>query len=339
MSTKGIVLAGNIVVDYLKKIDSYPSAGMLSSILSVSRSTGGSVPNMGIDLKRMDPKLDVLAVGLVGGDDNGEYATAVMASSGIDVSRVGRVDGEVTAFTDVMTDSRSNERTFFHARGANARFAIEHIDFDSFGGCSIFHIAYALLLDSMDAEDPEYGTVMARALAEAAARGMLTSMDVVSEQGDRFARIVTPSLKHCDFLIVNEIESSRICGIPARDGSGKLMPENIGEICSSLIGKGVRKLVAVHAPEGGWCMEKSGKLTFRPSLKLPAGYIKGTVGAGDAFCAGMLYALNRGDGIEKALDTGAGAAACVLGNQGGFGVKTIGDIEKMIVEMPRRDGL
>lgn len=340
MRKNGIVLAGNIVVDYVKMVSSYPQPGMLTSILGVSRSTGGSVPNMGIDLKRMDADLPVLGVGLVGDDENGEYMVNTMRSSGMDVSGVRRLGGEVTAFTDVMTDNTTRERTFFHARGANAKFHFRHIDFDAFAGCSMFHIAYALLLDAMDAPDEQYGTVMARTLAEASARGLITSLDVVSEQGDRFARIVTPSLPHCDYFIVNEIESSRVCGIPSRDGSGRLLPGNIVRILQRLLDMGVRKLTAVHAPEGGWCMRRGGEPVFRPSLKLPQGYVKGTVGAGDAFCAGMLYALNRGDGDERALDIGAAAAACVLGEQGGFGVKPIARIEKMLDEMPRRnDGI
>lgn len=334
---KGIVIAGNIVVDSIKRIDSYPAPGMLSSILSVSRTTGGSVPNMGIDLKRLDSNLPVIGTGLIGDDENGAFATQMMQTGGMDISRVKVLPGVATAFTDVMTDSRTNERTFFHARGANSKFSIEHIDFNSFAGCSIFHIAYALLLDSMDCPDGEFGTVMARTLYEASRHGLLTSMDVVSEQGDRFAAIVTPSLKHCDYLIVNEIESSRVCGIPSRDESGRIIPANIAPICRALLDKGVRQLVAVHAPEGGWCMEKNGRFTFRPSLKLPAGYIKSTVGAGDAYCAGMLFSLNRGDSVEKALDIGAAAAACVLGHQDAFGVRPIAQIEKMLLEMPRRD--
>lgn len=333
---KGIAIAGNIVADTVKIIDSYPTPGMLSSILSVNRAHGGSVPNMGIDLKLMDPGADVRAVGLVGDDENGEYLLGRMASCGVNVGGVQRIAGAVTAFTDVMTVRGTGERTFFHARGANSLFAPEHIDFSALAGCGIFHIAYALLLDAMDAPDAEYGTVMARVLAEATRRGFTTSMDVVSENGHRFADVVTPSLRHCDYVIINEIEASGISGIPARDNLGRLVVANIPEILRVLLDKGVRRLVAIHTPEGGWCMEKDGTVTFRPSLKLPAGWVKGTVGAGDAFCAGMLYALNNGAAIGRALDTGAAAAACVLGNQGGFGMKPFGDIETMLLEMPRR---
>lgn len=330
----GIAVAGNIVADTIKIIDSYPLPGMLSSILSVSRATGGAVPNMAIDLKLMDPKMTVKAVGLVGDDDNGNFVTRTMASCGIDVSGVKRMKGAATAFTDVMTVKETGARTFFHARGANSLFSPEHIEFSALEGCSIFHIAYALLLDEMDKPDPKYGTVMARTLREASEKGFVTSMDVVSEQGDRFARVVTPSLQYCDYLIINEIEASGICGIPARDEDGRLVSENIKHMLSALLEKGVRRLAAVHAPEGGWCMVKDGSFFRRPSLKYPAGYVQGTVGAGDAFCAGMLYALNRGDSPDGALGIGVKAAACVLGKQGGFGMKPIFEIDKMGAEIP-----
>lgn len=333
MENHGIVLAGNIVADTIKHIDRYPEAGMLSTIGAISRSVGGSVPNMGLALKRMDPAQPVMGVGLVGRDANGDYVLGEMERAGMDVSAIGRTEG-VTAFTDVMTAADTHERTFFHARGANARFGPEHIDFTAYRGCGHFHIAYALLLDRLDAPDAEYGTGMARVLAGATAAGFTTSMDVVSEEGGRFGAVVRPSLPHCDSLIINEIEASRIADIPARDGQGMLLARNMEPICRALLALGVRKLVAIHAPEGAWCVQRDGGVTFRPSLRLPAGYIRTTVGAGDAFCAGVLYGLNRGWDAARALDIGAGAAACMLG---GNGVQELSFIEQMLTKTPRRN--
>ncbi len=329
----GIVLAGNIVVDTIKHIDRFPRPGMLASISSVSRSVGGSVPNMGLTLRRMDPTQRVVGVGLVGDDANGDWVLGEMAAVGMDVSGVARLGDDVTAFTDVMTDSGTKERTFFHARGANAHLGVEHLDFTAYEGCGLFHIAYALLLDALDAPDPEYGTGMARALAIATEAGFVTSMDVVSEEGDRFAAIVRPSLPHCDYLIVNEIEASRIVDIPARDGNGTLLRHNLVAICRALLGLGVRRLVAIHTPEGAWCVEADGTVAVRPSLQLPVGYIRTTVGAGDAFCAGMLYGLHHGWDVAAAMDLGAGAAACLLGGQG---VQPLPQIQKMLAQWPRR---
>ena len=95
-----------------------------------------------------------------------------MAASGMDVSGVRRAAGRATAFTDAMLDAQTGERTFFTLKGASDLFGIGHIDFDSLSGCSIFHIAYALLLDAMDAPDAEYGTVMARVLHKASPHGL-----------------------------------------------------------------------------------------------------------------------------------------------------------------------
>ena len=48
------------------------------------------------------------------------------------------------------------------------------------------------------------------------------------------------------------------------------------------------------------------------SLSLPKGYIKGAVGASDAFCAGMLYALANGIGKIEAMRIASCAAAANL---------------------------
>ncbi|MFR7743602.1 MAG: PfkB family carbohydrate kinase [Acutalibacteraceae bacterium] len=53
---------------------------------------------------------------------------------------------------------------------------------------------------------------------------------------------------------------------------------------------GVAKWAVIHCPELGCGMDEAGNYCEFESLKLPKGYIKGTVGAGDAFCAGVLYA-------------------------------------------------
>jgi len=52
----------------------------------------------------------------------------------------------------------------------------------------IFHLGYLLLLDALDQPDAKFGTQAARLLAAAQAAGVKTSVDVVSEDSDRFAK-------------------------------------------------------------------------------------------------------------------------------------------------------
>ena len=53
-----------------------------------------------------------------------------------------------------------------------------------------------------------------------------------------------------------------------------------------------------------------------PGLKLPEDYIKGSVGAGDAFCSGVLYAAWKGLDLLQGLELGTAAAACSLSQPG-----------------------
>jgi sugar/nucleoside kinase (ribokinase family) len=325
---EGIAIAGNLIVDFVKEIDVYPSEGMLANITGVQTSVGGCAANTAIDLAKIDSSLPVKVLGLVGNDGNGQYVRDTLSRYDIDTKGV-KTCKEVTSFTDVMTVKEGKARTFFHARGANAVFDIDDIDFDSLHS-RFFHIGYALLLDRFDAPDPEYGTVMAKTLAFAQSKGFKTSMDVVSEDSDRFTAIVTPSLKYCDSLIINEVEASMIACMPVR-WNGEPNTGALRAICEKLIDAGVRERVVIHAPEVACAMERGGEFVCVSSLRLPEGYIKGTVGAGDAFCAGMLYALYRGFSIREALRLGAGAAASSLSELGATeGMKDIAGIYQLI---------
>ena len=72
----------------------------------------------------------------------------------------------------------------------------------------------------------------------------------------------------------------------------------------------------IHSPEGGFGMDADGNYIELPSLVLPKGYIKGTVGAGDAFCSGVLYGAYEGRSLEDAIRLGIASAACSLSREG-----------------------
>lgn len=326
----GIAVVGNIVADKIKIIDTYPKENMLCNIESVSLGVGGCVPNVGICLKKLDRDLPVYASGKVGEDSEGAFLLKKMSSFGLNVSNVKTDSLSNTSFTDVMTSKKGN-RTFFHSRGANAKFGQEDIDFNAIKG-DIFHVGYALLLDTLDSENQEYGTNLAKVLHDASKKGFKTSFDVVSEDGDRFEKVISPALKYCDYLIINEIESGNIVGINARDKQGEIIKANLRQICTKLFEKGVRELVCIHFPEASVLMKKDGEYFVMPSLELPKGYIKGTVGAGDCFCAGILYGIYKGFDEIKLLKFASAVAACNLSEpdsiSGIVSVVEVWDLEK-----------
>ena len=89
-------------------------------------------------------------------------------------------------------------------------------------------------------------------------------------------------------------------------------PDDLKGVCEGLFELGVKERVVVHCPEVGVTMGKDGEFVRVGSLKLPSGWIKGSVGAGDAFCAGTLYSLLKGFDPEKTLRLASCAAATNL---------------------------
>jgi len=334
---QGIAVAGNLTVDYIKIVDSYPREGNLSTILTLDKSIGGAPANVSINLSKIDSSIPIQVIGVIGDDEDGQYFIDTLSRNGIDTSQIRRDYTIGTSFTDVISVESTGNRTFFHYRGANKIFSVQHFDFSKIKA-KLLHMGYALLLDALDSEDDEYGTVMARVLSMAQSQGIKTSLDVVSENSDRFSRVIPPSLKYCNYFIVNELEASLTTGIPDRDSNGQLIIENMEKICRKLISMGVNDLAVVHAPEGGFAMESDGNYYIQPSLKLPEGYIKGTVGAGDAFCAGMLYSLYNGWDTKKALEIAVSAAACCLSHVNTTdGMKDISTIEEVYRTMEKRN--
>ena len=121
------------------------------------------------------------------------------------------------------------------------------------------------LLDAIDQSEPEHGTVGAALLAKARAAGMKTSIDVVSEDSDRFAKIIGPALKQVDYCILNEVEGSKVTGVKVRE-DGKLLNDGIEETASKLFDLGVGDLVAIHFPEGSYAQSKDGEKVWHGSL-------------------------------------------------------------------------
>lgn len=331
-----IGIAGSILLDVVKMIDAWPDKGMLVNILSVSRSVGGCVCNTATDLKILDPDLSVSVFGKIGKDEYGKFLFQRMNVLKLNTSGLSFSPKINTSFTDVMTIRETGERTFFHSRGANSEFSVDDIDVEALD-CEIFHLGYLLLLDRLDEADERYGTKAAKLLHDVQARGIKTSVDLVSEQSERFAKVIVPALKYCDYVIINEIEGARLSGISFTDTKGKISLNNLKKICEKIRSLGVRESVVIHCPRLSCSLDKNNRFTYVGSLELPDGYIVGAVGAGDAFCAGMLYAFLTAMPEETGMRLASCLAACNLAAadsvSGARNLKETLDLEK---KYPRR---
>jgi len=297
---QGIACGGVWVVDLVKVIDHYPQENSIAYICEMSRGGGGLAHNVVIDLARFDPSLPLYALGVIGNDGYGDFLVQECRRfPNVNIDQLRRTDVDVTSYTDVFSIKGSASRTFFHYPGTNRLFQPALVDVDKLP-VKMFHLGYLLLMEAMDQPDQEFGTVAARLLAQLQNRNIRTSIDLVSEDSSRFRHIVPPALKYTDYCIINDWEAEKLTGISLRVGN-KLLVENLRMIGSTIFDFGVNDLVVIHFPEGSYLLSKQGMELLQPSLALPDDYIVGSAGAGDSFCAGILYGIYHGWGHDLTL--------------------------------------
>ena len=317
----GIAVAGTVIVDKINEISAYPAAGELTQIRSIQNAIGGCVPNVAIDLKKIAPHLTISAIGSIGDDGEGEFVQKTLTDAGLDISGLGIRAGEKTSFTDVMSIP-GGQRTFFTYPGASANFGVDDIDFCHLNA-KILHLGYFLLLQKVDDGDG------IRILQKAIENGMETSIDLVSENSDRYG-LVLPCLPYTDYLIINELEAGKLANMEATD-------ENLVAIAQKLKDLGVRKKVIIHKPDRSVCCSENG-ISVLGSYILPDGYIQGTTGAGDAFCAGALYGIYNGWTDEEIMAFASGCAVMALGSADATsGMKVEQEIKEFCRSFGRRD--
>lgn len=307
---KGILAAGNWIIDLVKIIDIYPTQDALANIIGEGVGNGGSAYNILKNLAKLEANFPLEGVGLIGNDDNGRIILDDCIAHGIKASSILISDQIATSYTDVMTVQGTGRRTFFHNRGANALLSREHINLkDSLA--KIFHLGYLLLLDKLDELDANGRTGASYVFQEALELGFKTSADVVSENSNRFSTVVPPSLPYINYLFVNEYEAERITGITI----GKNLNidlEKAEDAAIRLLEMGVRDWVILHFSMGALAVNKKIGSVYQPSLKVPENLIVGAAGAGDAFASGTLIGLHEEWNMQDALKLGVSAAASSL---------------------------
>src|SRR5215831_16192043 len=154
---RGLIAGGNWIIDQVKLIDVYPQPEQLGNIRSQSQGTGGAAYNVLMDLAKSGAPFPLAAAGMVGRDALGVQILADCRAHKIDVSHLTATPKAPTSYTDVMTEQGHGRRTFFHARGANALWQGQDLDFAR-TRVRIFHLGYLLLLDSLDEPDRRFGT-------------------------------------------------------------------------------------------------------------------------------------------------------------------------------------
>jgi len=302
---KGIIGAGNWIVDEIRQLDRWPGEGNLANILKEEAPAGGGgAHNLVLNIAAMaQGTIPLYAVGCVGDDKYGHFLLNNTTKAGVSVEGMRVVPELPTSYTTVM--AADGRRTFFHNHGANDALCVK--DFDNVDyNAKIFYLGYLLLLAGLDAPDAEYGTCGARVLCDMRKKGLLTVLDLVSTAPQLFHDAVVAAMPGVDVLVINEIEAGNAFGAKIRRDDDTLDMDALKAVAPKFFQAGLHKLLVIHYPEGAYALDASGVETQVSSYKAPK--VVGSAGAGDAFCAGVVYALHEGFPTEDALKLGAANA-------------------------------
>ena len=271
----------------------------LPEVERFERKLGGSSANMAVGLSRLGLRVGMISA--LGDDALADYLLGFLASEGVETGFVRRVAGYNTSLclTEVSPPDRFPQ-VFYRREAADTRVTCGAAELDYVRQARLFVTNGTSL-----AADPSRQATL-DALAAARAAGARTVLDVdyrasswpSPEEAGRQAR---RALASADVVVGNEDELLLLTGErdPARQVRA-VLDGGVGLLVRKLGARGVES----HSAEGS---------AFAPPFDVP---VVSTIGAGDGFASGFLYALFRGRPLAECLRRGNAAAAVVVSRVG-----------------------
>ena len=265
-------------VDHLIVVPAYPAFDTKTRIVERTQSAGGQTATAMVALRRLG--LRTAYAGRFGSDMEGGFGLRTLMEEGVDTSGVEVIEGAHTQIAFIIIDARSGERTIIWDRDERLAYRAEEAPVEFGGRGRVLHL---------DAHDPPACARLARA---ARAAGTIVSADV-----DNIYEGLPELLPLIDVLISSSEFPHRLTGL--HDERAALVETKARYGCPVLgMTRGVRGAMIYH----------DGIFVESQAFPVPGG-CRDTTGAGDAFHAGFLYGLLKGEEIEACLRLGCAIAA------------------------------
>jgi sugar/nucleoside kinase (ribokinase family) len=202
---------------------------------------------------------------LVGNDDFGRIALDRLRTAGVDVSTVHAHNILGSGVTVLLP--HSERRHILTYLGTIPELTIAHLDFDFLSRTRHFHLSSLYLQRGLHAGLPDF----LRRLKET---GTTISLDTNDDPDDRWGSPLSEVLNYVDVFLPNEDEVCRMTGCTDPDEAVQALP--------------VRPAVTVvkRGRRGARVYDQGNIVDVSPLSVVPVD----TIGAGDSFDAGFLYA-------------------------------------------------
>ncbi|MBX3013653.1 MAG: carbohydrate kinase family protein [Caldilineaceae bacterium] len=254
----------------------------------------------------------------IGQDSAGDLLQGWLQQAGVDLRALRRQPTAATSTTTVVSDQIQNRLAFHHA-GASHQYAPADLPAPLVAQSDLLLIAAFTLFRQWRPQG------FAQLLATAKAAGTITALDIGPAIGQPVTLAeVAPLLPLVDYFICNEHELGVCCGVAETATASAL---GMAQILAAGAGCAVVKRGAAGALVQS---QQDAQAAIVPGLTVAAHL---TVGAGDSFNAGFLYAIHQGMvPLEAARFANAVAARVVASAQGALGAPTLAQVEALLAQ-------
>ncbi len=265
-------------VDHLIVVPEYPAFDTKVRLAEHVQAAGGQTASAMVALQRLG--LKTAYAGRFGSDAEGRFGFEKLRAEGVDVEYAEVIEGARNQVAFIIIDSRSGERTIIWDRDERLAYRATDAPVGLAARGRVLHL---------DAHDPPACARMARAARLA---GSIVSADI-----DNVYEGLEELLPQVDVLISSAEFPRRLTGIEDERASLIEVKARYG---SALVGMtlGARGALLYH----------DGVFLESTAFEVPGG-CRDTTGAGDAFHAGFLYGLLKGEEIEASLRIANATAA------------------------------
>jgi len=283
-----IVVVGGPAMDLLARVSAFPAPDGNAAVSELLRLPGGMAANVAVALARLGHT--VTLHGLTGDDAIGDELRVLLTTAGVDVSRLLR-RAQTASHSCFIAVNPAGERMIFGLPGVIALEDPAELDTELLRQAHAVHIGPG-------------PTAVAEAAVAAARAGDVAWLtyapgDILMYQQPSGVLRIAPLV---DVLILNQVEAGILTGCAS--------PRAAAE---ALLNVPRRALLITLGAEGVW-VGAAGALEWLPAY--PVAAVADTTGAGDAFTAGALTGLLRGESVRDAARLGSAVAALKIQQAG-----------------------
>lgn len=261
-------------------IDEYPER----------RVVAGSPLHVAVHLADLD--WETYLVTRLGSDNDGEWILETLSEYGVADDFV-EMDAELPTGTVEVVFGADGSHDFT-IRGPAA--------WDAVVGPDSLPDHQAFVYSGLAARDPRSAAALWRLLDGSQS---IRAFDVTMRPPDVVDAVIRKGVAKASLLKVNDEEASVVGGILGMEDPTEWIAAN----------PSLRWVCVTHGADGADLYAADGASASLPGVAVS---VVDTVGAGDAFNAGLVNALGRGDSTEEALVKAQARAAATLGQRGGL---------------------